>query len=176
MLWEGSYHDFSTKKVSAPRGSAPPGPLSEGLPLDPRGTFAPSNDLPWRSGAAPNWLVQLHNNLCIYTNRWRGMGLPRWAAHPEDQVEDENYENLRKNEREYRRMNKKEKLRTCSFLAHQGLWVWLVVLKSYNSVFTCAWCVFVFEHTFCCALTHGISVGGKLFRVKGLQSTPWFNL
>ena len=57
MLWEGFYHDFSTKKVSAsggfapwppPRGSAPWTPTRGRCPLDPRGNFAPSNDLPWR--------------------------------------------------------------------------------------------------------------------------------
>ena len=57
MLWEGFYHDFSTKKVSAsggfapwppPRGSAPWTPARGRCPLDPRGNFAPSNDLPWR--------------------------------------------------------------------------------------------------------------------------------
>ena len=57
MLWEGLYHDFSTKKVSAsggfapwppPRGSAPWTPARGRCSLDPRGNFAPSNDLPWR--------------------------------------------------------------------------------------------------------------------------------
>ena len=57
MLWEGFYHDFSTKKASAsggfapwppPTGSAPWTPARGRCPLDPRGNFAPSNDLPWR--------------------------------------------------------------------------------------------------------------------------------
>ena len=57
MLWEGFYHDFSTKNVSAwggfapwppPRGSAPWTPARGHCPLDPRGNFAPSNDLLWR--------------------------------------------------------------------------------------------------------------------------------
>ena len=55
MLWEGFYHDFNTKKVSASGGLCPLTP-TKGLhpldprwgrcPLDPRGNFAPSNDLP----------------------------------------------------------------------------------------------------------------------------------
>ena len=56
ILWEGFYHDFSTKKAStsggfAPwhpqRGSAPWTSAMGCCPLDPQGNFAPSNDLPW---------------------------------------------------------------------------------------------------------------------------------
>ena len=57
MLWEGFYHNFSTKKASAsggftpwppPRGSAPCTPSRGRCPLDPSGNFTLSNDLPWR--------------------------------------------------------------------------------------------------------------------------------
>ena len=56
MLWEGFYYDFSTKKVSAsggfdpwppPRGSATLDPRQGTLLPEPRGNFAPSNNLPW---------------------------------------------------------------------------------------------------------------------------------
>ena len=42
MLWEGFYHDFSTKKASA----------SGALPPDPQGNFAPLMIYP---GTAPAW-------------------------------------------------------------------------------------------------------------------------
>ena len=56
MLWEGFYHNFSTKKVSASggffpcphQGALPFRPPQGGAALNPRGNFAPSNDLPWR--------------------------------------------------------------------------------------------------------------------------------
>ena len=72
MLWEGFYHDFSTKKVSAsggfapwppPRGSAPWTPARGHCPLDPRGNFAPSNDLPWRHP----WLHLILQKYGIYS-------------------------------------------------------------------------------------------------------------
>ena len=52
MLWKGVYHDFSTKKASAPlthtKGLCPLDPHGGRCPLDPRGSFTPPNDLPWR--------------------------------------------------------------------------------------------------------------------------------
>ena len=60
MLWEGFYHDFSTKKASSasggfaawppPRGDLPLGLARGRCPLDPRGNFAPLRIYP---GAAP---------------------------------------------------------------------------------------------------------------------------
>ena len=77
MLWEGFYHDFSTKKVSAsggfapwppPTGSAPWTPARGRCPLDPRGNFAPSNDLPWRRP----WLHLYRNRYCVWNDDLRG--------------------------------------------------------------------------------------------------------
>ena len=75
MLWEGFYHDFSTKRVSAsgdfapwppPRGSAPWTPARGRCPLDPRGSFAPLMIYP---GAAPAYIYSLkdkYNKFSIY--------------------------------------------------------------------------------------------------------------
>ena len=41
MLWEGFYHDFSTKKASA-SGGFPPDPHQGARPMDRRGNFTPS--------------------------------------------------------------------------------------------------------------------------------------
>ena len=103
MLWEGFYHNFSTKKVSAsggeapwppPRSSAPWTPARGRYPLDPRSNFAPSNDLPWRrpclsvllsiivsTTAIQNSYMQL-NSISSKTSsvsnarRWDFVGLP----------------------------------------------------------------------------------------------------
>ena len=49
VIWKGFYHNFSAKKASASGGFAP----TKGLcPLDPRGSFALPNDLPWRHPCA----------------------------------------------------------------------------------------------------------------------------
>ena len=47
VLWKGFYHDFSTKKASASGGFALT-PTKGLCPMDPRGSFALPNDLPWR--------------------------------------------------------------------------------------------------------------------------------
>ena len=61
MLWEGFYHDFSTKKVSAsggfvpwppPRGSAPGPPPGGAAPWTPEVTSPPLTIYP---GAAPEY-------------------------------------------------------------------------------------------------------------------------
>ena len=81
MLWEGFYHDFSTKKVSAsggfapwppPRGSTPWTPARGSCPLDPRGNFAPSNDLPWRRPCREVISRAVHNhvNTAKYYGPW----------------------------------------------------------------------------------------------------------
>ena len=54
MLWEGFYHDFSTKKVSASGGFAPLTPTKGLRPLDPRqGAEVTSPPLTIYPGTAP---------------------------------------------------------------------------------------------------------------------------
>ena len=50
MLWEGFYHNFSTKKVSASGGFAPWTPARGAAPLTPEVTLPP---LPIYPGTAP---------------------------------------------------------------------------------------------------------------------------
>ena len=66
MLWEGFYHDFSTKKVSASGGLRPLTPTNGLRPLDPRqGGAAPwtpevtSPPLTIYPGAAPADIILL---------------------------------------------------------------------------------------------------------------------
>ena len=66
MLWEGFYYDFSTKKASASGGFAPWTPARGRCPLDPRGNFAPSNDLPWRRPWFLSQLGVIQNEFCLW--------------------------------------------------------------------------------------------------------------
>ena len=58
VFWKGFYHDFSTKKASASGGFLIP--TKELCPLDPRGSFAPPSDLPWRRPWRPPISFNIH--------------------------------------------------------------------------------------------------------------------
>ena len=68
MLWEGFYHDFSTKKVSASGGFAPWPPPGGAAPWTPKITSPPLTIYP---GATPvhmyiiNFIRVFHTGACV---------------------------------------------------------------------------------------------------------------